>query len=73
MTKTLLTCPLCGFQFDPQDHPHCISCPLNRDCHMVCCPACQYTTIDTDQSKLAQIVSHLLKQEKSGEKVSTRK
>ena len=67
MTDDKFTCPLCGFRFNPLEHPACTSCPLVKGCSMVCCPVCHHTTIDTKRSRLARLAVNLFsKGEKSG-------
>lgn len=48
-----LTCPLCGIPFtaDPDCHR---SCPLVKDCTIICCPNCHYGTPDTSRSRWAR-------------------
>jgi Fe2+ transport system protein FeoA len=53
-------CPLCGHQYNPADHAACRTCPLNKSCSLVCCPACGHTTIDPARSRLAQWLTMLL-------------
>jgi Fe2+ transport system protein FeoA len=55
-----IQCPMCGQQYASQDHLGCKSCPINKDCSLVCCPACGYQTINARRSKFARIVQSLL-------------
>ncbi|HEX9798235.1 MAG TPA: FeoA family protein [Anaerolineales bacterium] len=54
-------CPVCTTEFDPSARAACSACPVGRGCHMICCPHCGHTTIDTSQSQLAGWVSTLFK------------
>lgn len=38
----LLTCPLCGFEFERADALCGHGCPLGAMCHLARCPACEY-------------------------------
>lgn len=55
----LLTCPICGHIFDPQSNRACQSCPFQKGCELVCCPACGFEMVDASQSTLARIASRL--------------
>ena len=68
MSAALFACPLCGHRFDPQEHKTCGGCPLQKDCSMVCCPACGYSTVDTGQSKAVKWISSILKRGADREK-----
>ena len=50
-------CPLCGHELDITG---CDSCPLGSNCPMVCCPACGYTTIDTDKTTVGKLALNLV-------------
>jgi hypothetical protein len=54
MSTNWMTCPMCGCLFDPDEHVACQSCPLHKNCHLVCCPNCGYNSIDPGRSSLAQ-------------------
>lgn len=54
------TCPMCGHRFDASEHLACRACPLNRDCLLLCCPACGFELINVRKSRLAQWVSRWL-------------
>ncbi len=56
-----VTCTLCGFTFNPADHPACSNCPLHSGCPTVCCPNCGATNINPQESALARLVSRLFK------------
>lgn len=68
MSEKQLSCPLCGHRFNPQEHGSCEACVLQKDCIMVCCPACGYSTVDADRSKAVKWVSSLLKKDAHREK-----
>jgi hypothetical protein len=55
--ETLFTCPLCGHQFKPDANRACSNCVLHKDCAMVCCPSCGYSTTDPRGSKLGRWIS----------------
>jgi Fe2+ transport system protein FeoA len=38
----LLTCPLCGFEFERSDSLCSHGCPLGAACHLARCPVCEY-------------------------------
>lgn len=42
MADEYLTCPLCGFAFEPQDTLCAHGCPLHSVCGLVRCPSCEY-------------------------------
>ena len=42
MAERFLTCPLCGFGFEPEDAVCAHGCPLSSHCSLVRCPACDY-------------------------------
>ncbi len=61
-TESLVTCPMCGYRYDPKEHTGCASCPLNRGCQLVCCPNCGFETVDPERSVLARFARrHLLR------------
>ncbi len=60
MAPPSLTCPVCGYEYDPSGRNACGSCPLNSGCQMVCCPHCGHTTIDPSQSSLVRLVTKFL-------------
>lgn len=38
-----MQCSFCGFTFSVLEHVEsCPSCPLSKNCRMVCCPRCGY-------------------------------
>ncbi len=60
MSTKLLTCTMCGENFDPATHTACQSCPLQKGCSLVCCPRCGFEMVDVSQSRLASFVSRWL-------------
>jgi Fe2+ transport system protein FeoA len=60
MMQKNVTCPLCGHSYNPGEEAACAACPLHSGCSLVCCPACGYKTVDTQQSWLARMASALL-------------
>lgn len=57
----ILTCPLCGHDFEAGAHAACQACPMHRGCNLVCCPACGYQMVDARRSlagRLAGSVFH---------------
>ena len=42
MAEQLLTCPLCGFEFERADSLCGHGCPLGAACHLARCPVCEY-------------------------------
>lgn len=42
MAERFLTCPLCGFEFDPADTLCQHGCPLHSACNLTRCPMCGY-------------------------------
>lgn len=42
MAESLLTCPLCGFEFERADSLCGHGCPLGAACHLARCPVCEY-------------------------------
>ena len=60
MSVELVRCPLCGFAFDPSANAACTTCPLTRNCPMICCPACGHVTLDPGRSILADLARRAL-------------
>jgi len=60
MSENLITCPLCGYVFDPAKHLACRSCPLQKGCQLLCCPVCGYQMVDLDQSVLVRTLDKLV-------------
>jgi hypothetical protein len=65
MSKTL-TCSICGHHFDPTGQKSCSACPLNKGCHMVCCPACGSSQIDPAQSTVVRWIHKIIGEKKNG-------
>jgi Fe2+ transport system protein FeoA len=42
MAERFLTCPLCGFEFSPDDAPCHHGCPMKSACNLTKCPVCDY-------------------------------
>jgi Fe2+ transport system protein FeoA len=42
MAGNVLTCPLCGFEFERTDALCHHGCPLASACHLARCPVCEY-------------------------------
>ena len=42
MAERYLICPLCGFEFEPEDSVCAHGCPMRSHCALVRCPACEY-------------------------------
>jgi Fe2+ transport system protein FeoA len=42
LAEQLLTCPLCGFEFERVDSLCGHGCPLGAACHLARCPVCEY-------------------------------
>lgn len=57
---SLITCPMCAFEFDPAGYSACSSCPLQPGCQLVCCPNCGYELVDVRASKLANAAQVLM-------------
>jgi hypothetical protein len=56
-----LTCPLCGYHFDPAGLTCQAGCPLAavQGCQLLCCPNCHYPIVDERSSKLAGALRRL--------------
>jgi hypothetical protein len=57
----MLTCPMCGTQFDPEQHRSCQACPLQRGCQLACCPNCGFEMVNVQKSALARLAARWLK------------
>lgn len=66
MSEEMVTCALCGHTFDPENNAACPSCPLNKGCRMVCCPACGNTNINPARSTLAGWFKKLMGENSDG-------
>ncbi len=60
MSDQNFTCPMCGTRFNPAGQEACSACPLHKGCHMVCCPACGYTTINTNHSQILELGTKMI-------------
>jgi Fe2+ transport system protein FeoA len=47
---TFVTCPLCGFEFEPGDTVCQHGCPLRSACGLVRCPGCDYEFPETPKA-----------------------
>lgn len=58
----VVQCSFCGFTFSVPAHmASCQSCPLNKNCRMVCCPRCGYKMPPPSSLERAgRIVLHFL-------------
>ena len=43
--QTDFTCPLCGYKYD-SSQKKCVTCPMGKNCKVLCCPHCGYQVID---------------------------
>ena len=57
MKETLMTCALCGHSYPPESHQECVSCPVQPDCNIICCPSCGFSDVDPSRSKAATWIS----------------
>jgi len=55
-----MKCPLCGFEFDPEEARACNQCPLQRACTMICCPHCGYQMVDVRGLRVARWLERVL-------------
>jgi hypothetical protein len=55
----LMTCPLCGYRYDPAALNCHAACPLAAGCRVLCCPHCGYQTVDERRSLIAQLLERL--------------
>lgn len=60
MKDQIITCSMCGHQYDPSGHPTCEKCPLQFGCYLTCCPQCGYETVDPQRSTAARWLKRLL-------------
>jgi len=70
MNERLMTCSFCGNRFNPQNQAACPSCPLNKGCQLVCCPACGFENIDVNESHLARLATNLFSRQRKNEPTS---
>jgi len=59
MKSQEINCIMCGYQYDPDLHLACQSCPLHSGCNLVCCPSCGYQTVNPQRSILVRLASYL--------------
>lgn len=57
MNDPVTTCALCGHKYPPESHQECISCPVQSDCNIICCPECGYSDVDPSKSKVVNWIS----------------
>jgi Fe2+ transport system protein FeoA len=50
MAEHFVTCPLCGFEFEPGDTVCEHGCPLRSACGLVRCPGCDYEFPETPKA-----------------------
>jgi transposase-like protein len=58
-SEARIRCPLCGTDFDANEHGRCSICPLGRNCYLICCPVCGYQIVDERKSTLARLARRL--------------
>lgn len=56
----MIECPFCGHRFTIAEITACQSCPLQKNCNLVCCPACGYQIVDFSRSTLASLAGVFL-------------
>lgn len=56
-----MKCPLCGNVFSDYTYA-CETCPLNKNCKLICCPHCNYKF--PQESKIVNYFNKILKREK---------
>ncbi|MCC7352385.1 MAG: hypothetical protein IT330_01415 [Anaerolineae bacterium] len=54
-----IRCPLCGTEFNADEHARCSACPLGSNCYLICCPNCGYQMVDERKSVLARLARRL--------------
>jgi rubredoxin len=59
MSNYMITCSMCGHIYDPKGLHSCVSCPINHDCSLVCCPNCGYQAVDLEKTKIAKFISSI--------------
>ena len=58
----VVTCPLCGYRFDPGKENVCEGCPINSKCDRICCPNCRYGWVTS--STIVDFISKLVQRGK---------
>ena len=56
----MTACAMCGSDLDAACASGCASCPLGAHCSLSCCPACGYSTVDVQRSRLASAAARLI-------------
>lgn len=56
----MVSCQLCGHEFEPSTAACHSACPLGSQCHLICCPNCGYQVVDESKSRLAQWLARFL-------------
>lgn len=59
----MITCPLCGQDFDETELSCQGRCPMAQvqGCSLLCCPHCGYQMVDERKSGLAQLIKRVWK------------
>jgi len=57
----ILTCPLCGHDFEAGEQAACQACPMHKGCNLVCCPACGYQMVDERRSLMARLAGSVFR------------
>ena len=57
--ERLVTCELCGFEFDAGGLKCHTGCPMGTKCSLICCPSCGYQQVDEQRSVVARTVFRL--------------
>lgn len=65
-TERLITCELCGFEFDAGGLKCHTGCPLGSKCSLICCPNCGFQQVDEERSIVARTVFRLWPSKKPG-------
>lgn len=55
---SMISCPLCGWEFDPRRENCHAGCPFNKGCTMIKCPGCGYEFVT--ESKTVNLFKALL-------------
>jgi len=57
---------MCGHQYDPSENAQCPTCPLNKNCQLICCPVCGYETVDVNRSGILRFITKLFDHQQAG-------
>lgn len=57
----ILTCPLCGHDFEAGGQAACQACPMHKGCNLVCCPACGYQMVDERHSLMGRLAGSVFR------------